>query len=57
MDEKDKKEKYIKFLYELKELPEAFTGLQVQFLLSLLYLQLASHRGKGTALLFLEFAL
>lgn len=37
MDEKDKKEKYIKFLYELKELPEAFTGLQVQFFLSLIY--------------------
>lgn len=29
MDEKDKREKYIKFLFELTELPEAFTGLQV----------------------------
>lgn len=29
VDEKDKKEKYIKFLFELTELPEAFTGLQV----------------------------
>lgn len=29
MDEKDKKEKYIKFLYELRELSEAFMGLQV----------------------------
>ena len=29
VDEKDKREKYIKFLFELKELPEAFTGLQV----------------------------
>lgn len=29
VDEKDKKEKYIKFLFELNELPEAFTGLQV----------------------------
>lgn len=34
MDEKDKKEKYIKFLFELAELPEAFMGLQV-YLLSL----------------------
>lgn len=31
MDEKDKKEKYIKFLFELAELPEAFMGLQVLF--------------------------
>ncbi|CAI9101074.1 OLC1v1038315C3 [Oldenlandia corymbosa var. corymbosa] len=30
VDEKDKKEKYIKFLFELKELPEAFTGLQME---------------------------
>lgn len=29
MDEKDKKEKYIKFLFELTELQEAFMGLQV----------------------------
>lgn len=29
VDEKDKKEKYIKFLFELTELPEAFMGLQV----------------------------
>lgn len=29
VDEKDKREKYIKFLFELTELPEAFTGLQV----------------------------
>lgn len=29
VDEKDKREKYIKFLFELKELPEAFTDLQV----------------------------
>jgi len=29
VDEKDKKEKYIKFLFELRELPEAFMGLQV----------------------------
>lgn len=32
VDEKDKKEKYIKFLYELTELPEAFMGLQVYLL-------------------------
>lgn len=31
VDEKDKREKYIKFLFELSELPEAFTGLQVSF--------------------------
>ncbi|XP_027167363.1 vacuolar sorting protein 18 [Coffea eugenioides] len=30
VDEKDKREKYIKFLFELKELPEAFTGLQME---------------------------
>lgn len=30
VDEKDKKEKYIKFLFELTELPEAFTGLQME---------------------------
>ncbi|KAJ8763821.1 hypothetical protein K2173_003603 [Erythroxylum novogranatense] len=30
VDEKDKKEKYIKFLYDLKELPEAFMGLQME---------------------------
>lgn len=29
VDEKDKKEKHINLLYELKELPEAFTSLQV----------------------------
>lgn len=29
MDEKDKREKYIKFLFELEELPEAFKALQV----------------------------
>lgn len=29
VEEKDKKEKYIKFLFELNELPEAFKGLQV----------------------------
>ncbi|CAI9753952.1 unnamed protein product [Fraxinus pennsylvanica] len=31
VDEKDKKEKYIKFLFELSELPEAFMGLQSVF--------------------------
>ncbi|PIN14046.1 hypothetical protein CDL12_13329 [Handroanthus impetiginosus] len=30
VDEKDKREKYIKFLFELNELPEAFTGLQME---------------------------
>ncbi|XP_019055611.1 PREDICTED: vacuolar protein sorting-associated protein 18 homolog isoform X1 [Nelumbo nucifera] len=30
VDEKDKKEKYIKLLFELAELPEAFTGLQME---------------------------
>ncbi|XP_057794948.1 vacuolar sorting protein 18 [Salvia miltiorrhiza] len=30
VDEKDKKEKYIKFLFELNELPEEFTGLQME---------------------------
>ncbi|XP_019437036.1 PREDICTED: vacuolar protein sorting-associated protein 18 homolog [Lupinus angustifolius] len=30
VDEKDKKEKYIKFLFELAELPEAFMGLQME---------------------------
>ncbi|XP_057954513.1 vacuolar sorting protein 18 [Malania oleifera] len=30
VDEKDKKEKYIKFLFELTELPEAFMGLQME---------------------------
>lgn len=35
VDEKDKREKYIKFLFELSELPEAFTGLQVHILLFL----------------------
>ncbi|KAL8465488.1 hypothetical protein ACS0TY_034842 [Phlomoides rotata] len=30
VDEKDKKEKYIKFLFELNELAEAFTGLQME---------------------------
>jgi len=29
VDEKDKREKYIKFLFELEELPEAFKALQV----------------------------
>lgn len=29
VDEKDKREKYIKFLFELAELPEAFKDLQV----------------------------
>ncbi|XP_024020984.1 vacuolar protein sorting-associated protein 18 homolog [Morus notabilis] len=30
VDEKDKKEKYVKLLFELAELPEAFTGLQME---------------------------
>ncbi|KAH8490491.1 hypothetical protein H0E87_022867 [Populus deltoides] len=30
VDEKDKREKYIKFLFELKELPEAFMALQME---------------------------
>ncbi|WCJ30622.1 Vacuolar sorting protein 18 [Euphorbia peplus] len=30
VDEKDKKEKYIKLLYELAEIPEAFMGLQME---------------------------
>lgn len=30
VDEKDKREKHIKFLFELNELPEAFTGLQME---------------------------
>ncbi|CAN1220528.1 Vacuolar sorting protein 18 [Linum perenne] len=30
VDEKDKREKYLKFIYELKELPEAFMGLQME---------------------------
>ncbi|KAK4784040.1 hypothetical protein SAY86_018408 [Trapa natans] len=30
VDEKDKKEKYIKFLFELTELPEAFTDIQME---------------------------
>ncbi|KAL0440993.1 UNVERIFIED_CONTAM: Vacuolar sorting protein 18 [Sesamum radiatum] len=30
VEEKEKKEKYIKFLFELNELPEAFTGLQME---------------------------
>ncbi|KAF5180254.1 Vacuolar sorting protein [Thalictrum thalictroides] len=30
VDEKDKKEKYVKFLFELSELPEAFMGLQME---------------------------
>lgn len=29
VDEKDKREKYMKFIFELAELPEAFMGLQV----------------------------
>lgn len=36
MDEKDKKEKYIKFLFELAELPEAIMGLQVYLLFTVL---------------------
>lgn len=32
VDEKDKREKYIKPLFELAELPEAIMGLQVHFL-------------------------
>ena len=31
VDEKDKREKYIKLLFELTELQEAFMGLQVLF--------------------------
>ncbi|KAJ9549372.1 hypothetical protein OSB04_021915 [Centaurea solstitialis] len=30
VDEKDKREKYIKFLFELSELPQAFEGLQME---------------------------
>lgn len=30
VDEKDKREKYMKFLFELAELPEAFMGLQME---------------------------
>ncbi|XP_028056878.1 vacuolar sorting protein 18-like isoform X7 [Camellia sinensis] len=30
VDEKDKKEKHVNFLFELKELPEAFMGLQME---------------------------
>jgi hypothetical protein len=30
VDEKDKREKYIKFLFELEELPEAFKALQME---------------------------
>lgn len=30
IDEKDKKEKYVRFLFELTELPEAFMGLQME---------------------------
>ncbi|KAK4437266.1 Vacuolar sorting protein 18 [Sesamum alatum] len=30
VEEKEKREKYIKFLFELNELPEAFTGLQME---------------------------
>ncbi|GAB4825027.1 Vacuolar protein sorting-associated protein 18 like protein [Ancistrocladus abbreviatus] len=30
VDEKDKREKYVKFLFELTELPEAFMGLQME---------------------------
>lgn len=37
MDEKDKKEKYIKFLFELAELPEAIMGLQVYLLFTVLF--------------------
>lgn len=29
VDEKDKREKYVKFLFQLSELPQAFEGLQV----------------------------
>ncbi|MFS7971208.1 putative transcription factor C2H2 family [Helianthus anomalus] len=30
VDEKDKREKYVKFIFELSELPEAFKGLQME---------------------------
>ncbi|EEF44511.1 vacuolar sorting protein 18 isoform X2 [Ricinus communis] len=30
VDEKDKREKYVKFLFQLNELPEAFMGLQME---------------------------
>lgn len=38
VDEKDKKEKYVKFLFELSELTEAFMGLQVLSLFLFIYL-------------------
>lgn len=44
MDEKDKKEKYVKFLYELTELPEAFMSLQVIFVHFFSFLEINSHR-------------
>ncbi|THG09514.1 hypothetical protein TEA_008845 [Camellia sinensis var. sinensis] len=42
VDEKDKKEKHINFLFELKELPEAFMGLQVLPYISPLLMETAS---------------
>lgn len=44
MDEKDKKEKYVKFLYELTELPEAFMSLQVIFVHFFFFLEINSDR-------------
>lgn len=38
VEEKDKREKYIKFLFELEELPEAFMALQVPLFYSKLKL-------------------
>ncbi|GJS42490.1 hypothetical protein Tco_0567533 [Tanacetum coccineum] len=35
VDEKDKRDKYIKFLFELSEYPEAFEGLQLKYVLCL----------------------
>lgn len=37
VDEKDKREKYVKFLFELEELPEAFMDLQVPYYRFTLY--------------------
>lgn len=37
VDEKDKREKYIKLLYELTELPEAFMGIQVGLFIILFF--------------------
>lgn len=42
VDEKDKREKYIKFLFELDELPEAFKALQVLTFYSELRLYVSS---------------